>query len=352
MPADRDMNIYDTAAIWADRLMAETPLTAVEQAELDAWLASDVRHQEALNACLELEGMLDAVRNSDRAEGLIAAAEAELANVSGAPGAARTPVRPAWAVPALVAMAAMVALAIALPVWSTLTASREDAGEPVMAQADETYVTARGERREVFLADGSTITLNTGSRLTTAFSTDERRVILGDGEALFDVARNPSRPFVVEAGGHEVRAVGTSFNVYTRADGQTLVTVVEGLVQTRPDRGPASAALLRAGDQVALVPGEPAPAPSRVDVVAATAWQQGLLIFADRALGEVVSEFRRYNDIEITFTDPELGRLRMSGSFDLEDSEAFLAALEATESVHLERSGRSVVIRPAGNGDD
>jgi len=89
-----------------------------------------------------------------------------------------------------------------------------------------------------------------------------------------------------------------------------------------------------------------------VDVIAATAWQQGLLIFADRALGEVISEFRRYNDIEIAFADPELGHLRMSGSFDLEDSEAFLAALEATESVHLERSDGSVLIRQAEDRND
>ena len=357
MPADRDMNIYDTAAAWAARLMAGTPLDAAEQTELDAWLARDLHHQQALNTCLELEGMLDAARGSDWAEGLIAAAEAELASQPETAGTGRTSARPAWAVPALAAMAAMLALAIALPVWSMFasgpdTGGPENTGGPAVAQADETYVTVRGERREIVLADGSTVALNTGSRLTTAFSAGERRVFLEEGEALFNVAHNPSRPFVVEVGGHEVRAVGTAFNVYTRVDGQTLVTVVEGLVQTRPDRGPASAELLRSGDQVALVPGEPAPAPSRVDVAAATAWQQGLLIFADRALSEVISEFRRYNDIEIEFADPELGRLRMSGSFNLEDSEAFLAALEATESVHLERADGSVLIRPAEGRND
>ena len=348
MPAERDTHIYDMAAVWADRLMADGPLAPAAQRELEAWLARDARHQNALNTCLELEGMLDAARGSDWADTLIAAAETELGPAP-AGGTART-----WAAPALIGMAAVLALAVGLPVWLGLM--REPVPSPidrqVTAQADETFVTARGERREIALADGSIVTLNTGSRLSTAFSASERRVVLDAGEAMFDVARNPARPFVVEAGGHEVRAVGTAFNVYSRPDGRTLVTVVEGLVETRLDRGPASAALLRAGDQVELTPGEPAPQPSRVDVVAATAWRQGMLIFNDRALGEVVSEFRRYNDIEIAFADPALSRLRLSGSFDPADSEAFFAALEATESVHLERSGTGILIRPASGADD
>jgi transmembrane sensor len=354
MSAESDTQIYDMAAIWAERLMADAPLDAAAQRELEAWLARDVRHQDALNTCLELEGMLDAARDSEWADALIAAAETELgpAPASGsAPGA-----RPArtWAVPALIGMAAMLALAVGLPVWMGLMREPVPAqtDRDIVAQADETYVTARGERREIALADGSIVTLNTGSRLSTAFSGNERRVVLDAGEALFDVVRNPARPFVVEAGGHEVRAVGTAFNVYSRPDGRTLVTVVEGLVETRVDRGPASAALLRAGDQVELTPGEPAPEPSRVDVAAATAWRQGMLIFNDRALGEIVSEFRRYNDIEIAFADPALARLRMSGSFDPADTEAFFAALEATGSVHLERSGRGAVVHQATATND
>lgn len=339
MPADRDMNIYDTAAIWAERLMADGALDAAAEAELEAWLQADPEHQTALNACLELESTLDAARGSDWADDLIAATEADL---SAGPASAR----PAWIVPAMIGMAAMLAVAIALPVWTgMLGADRaNEIDAPVQVAALETYSTARGDRQEIALPDGSVMTLNTGSRVVTAFAAEERRVVLEAGEALFEVAHDPSRPFIVEAGGHEVRAVGTAFNVYSRDDGRTVVTVVEGLVQTRIESGPASAALLRAGDQVELVPGEPASEPARVDVVAATAWRQGRLVFDGRSLGEVVSEFRRYNDLDIAFADAGLGELQISGSFDPADSEAFLAALSATESVRIERAGDGIRI--------
>lgn len=351
MAADRDMKTYDTAAIWADRLMAGRPLDAADQQALETWLAADARHAEALNACLEVEGMLDAAHGSDWADGLIAAAEAELAASGATAPATWWRNRPAWTAPALVGMAALLALAIALPVWTGQMRAPAPAGpdETVVAGQGETFVTARGERRAVSLSDGSVVTLNTGSQISIGFSGSERRVVLAAGEALFEVAHDPARPFVVEAGGHEVRAVGTEFNVYARADGRTVVTVVDGLVETRLEDGPASAALLRRGDQVELRPGEPAPEPRRVDVVAATAWQRGMLIFDDRALGEVVSEFRRYSDIEIAFADPALSELRVSGSFDLTDSDAFLAALAATESVRLDRTRDRVIVRPAAD---
>ncbi len=339
MPADRDMNIFDTASAWAERLLAERALDAAAEAELEAWLQADPQHQAALNACLELEGMIDAARGSDWADDLIVATEAELA-------AQEAPGRPAWIVPAVIGMAAMLALAIALPVWTGMLGGGRaaDSDAPVQLAALETYSTARGDRQEIALPDGSVMTLNTGSRVTTAFVAEERRVMLEAGEALFEVSHDPSRPFIVEVGGHEVRAVGTAFNVYSRDDGRTVVTVVEGLVQTRIESGPASAALLRAGDQVELVPGEPAPEPARVDVVAATAWRQGRLVFDGRRLSEVVSEFRRYNDLDIAFADADLGELQINGSFDPSDSEAFLAALSATESLRIERVGDGIRI--------
>src|SRR5258706_2080307 len=95
------------------------------------------------------------------------------------------------------------------------------------------YSTDVGEQRSLVLEDGSTVELNSRSRIRVAFNNTERSVHLMEGQALFHVARNPARPFVVHSGSARVRAVGTEFDVYRRATG-TVVTVVEGRVAVLP----------------------------------------------------------------------------------------------------------------------
>lgn len=348
MSGDLSTDIHDAAAVWAERLLAKGQLDRSVQLRLEAWLEADPRHQAALNTCLELEGMMNAARGSRWAEALIAEAEADLAPQI-APTSQRSWTRhAAWAAP-VAGLAAALLLALSWPVWNGLIAPRQadDAGQ-VQSMTSATYSTRRGETLEVALEDGSVIELNTGSRVTTEFTANERRVVLHDGEALFDVAHDPQRPFTVSAGGHEVRAVGTAFSVYARGDGRTVVTVVEGLVQMRAEESGFSAALLRAGEQVELAAGEPAPEPHRVDTQVATSWTEGWLIFADRPLADVVAEFRRYVDLHVEFAQDGLGDLRISGNFEPSDTDAFLAALESTGRVRLEREGDRVVIEPAG----
>jgi transmembrane sensor len=91
------------------------------------------------------------------------------------------------------------------------------------------YATDIGERRSITLADGSTVDLNARSRIRVEFSGAERRVELLDGQALFQVAKDKNRPFIVRSGDASIRAVGTQFDVYRKADGTT-VTVLEGRV--------------------------------------------------------------------------------------------------------------------------
>jgi transmembrane sensor len=357
MPFDPEMTVYDRAANWAARLLDEGGLSALEEAELEAWLARDDRHQAALNACLELESDLASARGTDWADRLIAETEAELGPVPDvasqpqaqprfrAAGGTRT-----WLPAGVAAIAAALVLAIAMPALLGPSQLTLPQAGPAAQQVAE-YRTEHGERRELALDDGSVVALNTRSHLTTAFRDHERRVSLVSGEALFDVAHDPSRPFIVEVGGHEVRAVGTSFDVYARDDGRTVVTVVEGLVETRTTSGPPATALLRPGDRIELVPGDRLPAPSRVDATAATAWRHGMLVFDDRPLEDIVSEFHRYTAFDIRFAQADLGALRMSGSFNLEDIDAFFAALEATRAVTVDASedGRRIVIRSAGD---
>lgn len=349
MPGDLTTDIHDAAAVWAERLLAAGQLDRAAQLRLEAWLEADPRHQSALNACLELEGLMDGARGTAWAEALIAEAEAELqAEARCSEGRPAVALQRRWTGPALAAMAAALVLAVALPLWSVLRVPPAPGGALQPAQtAAATYETRRGETLEVALDDGSVIELNTQSRISTEFTAGERHVVLLEGEALFDVAHDPQRPFTVSTGGHEVRAVGTAFSVYARGDGRTVVTVVEGLVQTRAEGGSFSAALLRPGDRVELAPGDASAAPVRVDAEAATSWTRGWLVFEDRPVADVIAEFRRYVDLDVEFAEDSLREIRVSGSFEPTDTTAFLRALESTERVRLDRLDGHVVIRRA-----
>jgi transmembrane sensor len=187
-----------------------------------------------------------------------------------------------------------------------------------------TYATQTGEQRTVTLTDGSMVQLNSQSRLRVSFSEQERRVELIDGQALFEVAKNPARPFVVVSGTTSVQAVGTQFDVYRRSAG-TVVTVLEGRVAVSGDtvRGPApsklestgsGAVLLSAGEQIIVTP-TAILAPQATNVEAAIAWTRKKLVFDAAPLSEVVAEFNRYSHQRLVLDDAALDEIRISGVF-------------------------------------
>lgn len=212
------------------------------------------------------------------------------------------------------------------------------------AQSTRTYATQVGERRSIRLPDGSTIELNSRSRVRIDFSEARRTVHLMEGQALFEVAKDPARPFVVSSGETHVRAVGTQFDVYRKSKG-TIVTVVEGSVAvTRGRHGMRSGAgvpadtqrsdmkspeasaaahgadalpaaiLLSAGQQ--LVVSESVPLePVRVNVAAATAWTQRQVVLESASLSEVAEEFNRYSVRKLVVEDTGDKELRLSGVF-------------------------------------
>jgi transmembrane sensor len=195
------------------------------------------------------------------------------------------------------------------------------------------YVTQRGEQRSVTLTDGSVVQLNSQSRLRVSFSEQVRRVELIDGQALFEVAKNPARPFVVVSGETSVRAVGTQFDVYRKSAG-TVVTVLEGRVAVSGDTprvptpafdsahaskqqsnsaGP-DAVVLSAGEQILITP-TAILAPQATNVQAAVAWTQKKLVFDAAPLSEVVAEFNRYSHRQLLLDSAALNDIRISGVF-------------------------------------
>ncbi|HYG88160.1 MAG TPA: FecR domain-containing protein [Azospirillum sp.] len=195
------------------------------------------------------------------------------------------------------------------------------------------HATRVGERREVRLPDGSLAALNTATALSVAFSAGERRVVLHEGEAQFEVVRDAARPFVVRAHDGEAQALGTVFSV-RNTGGAVEVVVSEGSVEVR---GGAHAVRLAADERVAFGSGGELGAPERVDARAETAWRRGKLIFNRRPLGDVVSEMQRYRRGRIVVADDRLRSLEVSGIFDLGDADGLLRTVEQTMAARVVR---------------
>lgn len=214
------------------------------------------------------------------------------------------------------------------------------------------YVSGRGEQRQVGLADGSRIMVNTESEVRVAFTSQERAVDLARGEAYFDVAKDAARPFIVRAGHAEIRAIGTKFSV-RRLEGDVQVVVTEG--QVHVTRGPKAEAKL--AQPVPLHPGQSARLGTidqpvhvaAIDAARATAWTTGNVEFEEATLAEVVRDVNRYTAKPFVVQDPELNEIRFTGRFHVGDTEMVkfalkdrfdISAAEDDKSIRLSRSAR------------
>ncbi|MGW8189080.1 FecR family protein [Sphingomonas hankookensis] len=193
------------------------------------------------------------------------------------------------------------------------------------------FATTVGEHRALRLPDGSAVTLNTASTLRTAIDDGRRAVWLDRGEAYFDVAHDSSHPFVIHAGDRVVTVLGTRFSV--RRDGRTVtVAVVEGRVRVEDAAGGerGRAAVITAGN-VAIARGTSMlltdRSPARVE--AALSWRQGMLTFDRTTLGEAAAEFNRYNRRQIRIADARAAQIRIGGTFEATDIDAFARLLHA-----------------------
>lgn len=190
----------------------------------------------------------------------------------------------------------------------------------------DAYATPIGVRKRIDLADHSHLTLNTASRAEVRYSAHRRAVELLSGEALFEVARDTTRPFTVSTAEARFIAIGTVFNVRLKDDGVELC-VVEGTVDCaergRPPLrlGAGRRALLSSVGQVVETLDADA-------LRARTAWRNGLIELRGETLTEAVAEFARYGGPRIVIKDPFLAGLRVGGTFATTDSSRFVDALQ------------------------
>jgi transmembrane sensor len=214
----------------------------------------------------------------------------------------------------------------------------------VERSAVDVYSTHVGEFHRVSLSDGSTVALNTDTEVRVRYRNKTRHVELVRGEALFEVAKNPERPFDVEAGDTTVRAVGTAFSVRLHdedRDEQVDVVVSEGRVAINPPSkqtyAAGSVATVRNGRvRATTIEAE--------DITGKLAWTTGRLVFQGEKLSDVVDEINRYNPRKLLVADPDIAGLRIGGTFQATDPDGFARALDRTFGIksHL-------VSRPFGS---
>lgn len=206
------------------------------------------------------------------------------------------------------------------------------------AQPD-VYRTEDGERRVVRLADGSTISLDAASEVRVRYTEDARRLELVDGQARFEVARNPDAPFSVQARDQRIVATGTAFNVDLLGS-RVLVTLIEGQVEVmnvpRLDRATdapevaeraPSPVVLEPGEQLVVGPAEPASVIA-VSTTRTTAWETGRVEFENEPLSSAVERISRYGSRNIR-VEGAVRDLAISGVFRAGDVDTFIDAVTA-----------------------
>jgi len=309
------------AADWLVRLQAPD-LDEADAVAFDAWLAADPANAAAYDATLSVLFEVEAA--APRIEQELKTARPRRTAAS----------RRGWL--AAGGLAAAATVAIALTPFSLLAPA---------SQTGQTFSTGKGEHRSVRLADGSRLDLNAGSRLTVTLGARERRVAMPEGEAVFDVAADKTRPFLITAGDRTVRVVGTRFDVRRRA-GLLSVTVERGLVEVRPSDGMAGRAWrLHPGQKLDHADGASGVQVSAVDPTQAQSWLTGRLIYRDQPLSEVVADLNQQFPRQILIDDPALGQTRVSGVLMLDDQAAVIRRLALLAPIKALPSADGIVLR-------
>lgn len=199
--------------------------------------------------------------------------------------------------------------------------------------------TATGEQRNVTLADGTRVTLNTASAIDVAFDSQQRLVQLLAGEVLISTAPDPStpaRPFLVQTAQGSLRALGTRFDV--RLDGaRTSIAVLEGAVEVRLADSPQTRLIVPAGQRTVFTRSTIAQLSPASDTIAL--WSQGILLADHMRLADFLAELSRYRQ-GVIHCDPRVADLRISGSFQLDNTDRVLALLADTFPLRITTTTR------------
>jgi transmembrane sensor len=212
----------------------------------------------------------------------------------------------------------------------------------------QNFVTTTGEQRSIELADGSIVHLNTQSRVKVLLTDKTRDIRLLEGEALFKVGPDATRPFRVYTTDARIQVLGTEFNVYRRPEG-TWVAVLDGRVAISADSATkmkSAATLVGVGEEAQIRPDGAIDRRTAADVKQAAAWRERRLVFKQATLVDVVREFNRYNSSpRFQVENDEIAERRYSGVFNAGDPESLIELLEKEDDLVLQRHDDEISIR-------
>jgi transmembrane sensor len=331
-------DIDEEAAMWIWR-MDSAEVAAADRQAYEAWLRQDPRHRRAAAALSTVWNALDGLAEAKREEKIATFAQTAKMPLLHHP-------RRWW----FAAAAVLAAVAVGA-IWL------QQGGEL------QTLATAVGQQRNVTLADGSVVTLNTNTIVETDLRRHSREIYLRKGEAHFQVAHDRSRPFLVHAGDAVVRAVGTEFEVRVLTDQHVDVVVNEGSVEVQATAlspaspspsaharpaAPTTVRALNAGERLSTASRDYAVTPITPQQMSSElAWREGAIIFDGEPLSEAIAEIERYTDARIVVSDPEIARLRVGGRFRTGDMQEFFDALQTALPVSIRHTeGGLVFIDP------
>ena len=305
--------VRERAAFWHVRLASDEADEA-DWLAFEAWLGEDPTHQQAYEAMERVWADLDAAPSS--------------ASTNIAPLRLR-PSRRAFLRTGAVAASVAATAVVGATFWASMPRT-------------QVFDTPAGQRQLVALADGTRITINGGSHLTATLGRHERRVVMADAEAAFNVAKDPARPFYIDAGEREIRVVGTEFNVLHHR-GDVSVAVRRGVVEVRPAgaRDAKPLARLTKGQALTHRKGRDADTVAPVDPEAALAWTSGRLVFQGERLADVAQTLGRYVGHPIVVA-PDAKDLRVTAVLNIGSEDAMLGSLAEFLPVRVERQPGSV----------
>lgn len=324
--------IDEAASHWALRA-DEGDLTAAERAELDAWLEGDVRR---LGAFVRAQAVLVHVMRA-RALGSDFDPASFHPDIAMEQGPAEPDAHPA----PILTRRRMLAGASAIAAGGAFAFL-----VPAMRATAKLYETGRGEIRLVPLADGSTVTLNTDSKIAVTMDGGHRRVQLLAGEALFKVATGGREPFTVEADMASMRTRSAIFSVCRLAEQPLQVQVCEGDVEVARNNELGGGRMLHANMQATM----PADGPIiGARVAAATlerqlSWQEGMLSFEDTPLHEAARQFARYSDRRISLSEAAVGAETVTGRYAANDPEGFARAAALSLNLHMQKTPDGIIL--------
>lgn len=301
-------HLFEEASTWHIRLRAEY-VSSKDQDDFKHWLALSPQHAQAWEEVLNLFAALEKPAKSLRH------------HIRDTAAVQRQPQRfiPRRAAAALV-------LCSALSYFIQLSALQN-------LQSD--YHTTTGEQRQIALADGSHLLLNTNTAVTVEFEDNVRRVQLLRGEAYFQVAHAPERPFWVEAGDARARVTGTAFSV-SRNDDRVTIAVAEGRVETSTADHPEQVMPLTPGE-MASYKGPLLAIKQTADIQRTLAWRQGQIVFVQATLAEVVEQINRYRPGRLIITDEQLKTQPITAVFSVNRLDDAVKALEQTFGIRSRR---------------